>query len=229
MDISRSNPNILYAQIEARLASGSGGGADAMSEAQRADQAAGRGRGGFGGGGGGGRGSETPAGNPDPTRDGVWRSDDKGKTWRVVNNSNDRPMYYSQVRVDPTNSETVYLCGAPFFKSTDGGKTFRQVQGIIHTDHHGLWVDSNNGNHLILGNDGGLSVTYDQCETWEFLNTMAAGQYYAVAADMRQPYYVCGGLQDNGSWGGPSAARGTRARSTPTGSGSAAATASIAR
>ncbi len=204
LDISRSNPNIIYAQIEARKAAGPGGGTDAMSAEQLAQQAAGGGRGGFGGGGGGG---EAAAGNPDPARDGVWRSDDKGKTWRVVSNTNDRPMYYSQIRVDPSNSEIVYTGGAPFFKSMDGGKTFRQVQGIIHTDNHAIWVDPKNGNHLILGNDGGLDITYDQCETWEFLNTIAAGQFYAVATDMRKPYYVYGGLQDNGSWGGPSATR----------------------
>jgi photosystem II stability/assembly factor-like uncharacterized protein len=206
LDISRSNPNILYAQIEARKASGAGGGADAMSAEQAAAQAAGGGR--RGGGGGGGRGAETTAGAPDPTRDGVWRSDDKGKTWRVVSNSNDRAMYYSQIRVDPSNSENVYTGGAPFFKSTDGGKTFTQVNGIVHTDNHAIWVDPKNGNHLIIGHDGGLCTTYDQCATWEFINTIAVGQFYAVAADMRKPYYVYGGLQDNGSWGGPSATRG---------------------
>lgn len=215
LDVSRSNPNIIYAQIEARKASGSGGGQDALSAEQLAAQAAGGGRGGGGGGGGGGRGAEAPAGNPEPTKDGVWRSDDKGKTWRVVSNSNDRAMYYSQIRVDPTNSEIVYAGGAPFFKSTDGGKTFGRVQGIIHTDNHAIWVDPKNGNHLLLGNDGGLDVTYDQCETWEFINTIAAGQFYAVAADMRKPYYVYGGLQDNGSWGGPSATRNSDGPTNP--------------
>lgn len=211
LDVSRSNPNILYAQIEALKWGGAGGGSDAMSAeqaAQAAAQAAAGGRGGgFGGGGGGGRGGETPAGNPDPAKDGVWRSDDKGKTWHVVSNNNNRAMYYSQIRVDPSNSEIVYTGGAQFYKATDGGKTFRTVQGIIHTDNHAIWVDPKNGNHVMIGNDGGLDVTYDQCETWEFVNTIAVGQFYAVAADMRKPYYVYGGLQDNGSWGGPSATR----------------------
>jgi photosystem II stability/assembly factor-like uncharacterized protein len=97
--------------------------------------------------------------------------------------------------------------GAPFFKSTDGGKTFQVVQGIAHSDHHALWINPNNTNHLILGNDGGLNVSYDQGATWEFVNNIAAAQFYAVAADMRKPYYVCGGLQDNGSWCGPSQTR----------------------
>ena len=116
-------------------------------------------------------------------------------------------MYYSQIRVDPTNEQIVYTCGAPFFKSTDGGKTFRTVAGIAHGDHHALWINPRNSNHLIIGNDGGLDVSYDQGATWEFINTMALAQFYAVAADMRKPYYVYGGLQDNGSWGAPSATR----------------------
>src|SRR5262249_19387941 len=119
-----------------------------------------------------------------------------------------RPMYYSQIRVDPQNDQIVYTGGAPFFKSTDGGKTFAVVQGIAHSDHHAIWIDPHNGNHLIIGNDGGIDITYDQCATWDFNNTIPVGQFYAVAADMRKPYYVYGGLQDNGSWGGPSSVRG---------------------
>src|SRR5262249_43816210 len=139
---------------------------------------------------------------PNPTRSGIWRSDDKGKTWRVVSNNNNRPMYYSQIRVDPSNPEIVYACGLSFTKSTDGGKTFRIVQGIAHSDHHAVWINPKNGNNLIIGNDGGLDVSYDQGDTWEFVNNIAAAQFYAVAVDMRKPYYVCGGLQDNGSWCG---------------------------
>jgi photosystem II stability/assembly factor-like uncharacterized protein len=145
--------------------------------------------------------------NGDPKKSGVWRSDDKGKTWRIVSNNNNRPMYYSQIRVDPKNDQIVYTGGAPFHKSTDGGKTFKVVGGIAHSDHHAIWIDPQNGNHLIIGNDGGLDVTYDQCENWEFINTIPAAQFYGVGADMRRPYYVCGGLQDNGSWCGPSATR----------------------
>ena len=70
-----------------------------------------------------------------------------------------------------------------------------------------MWINPNNTNHLIIGNDGGLNVSYDQAATWEFVNTITASQFYAVAADMRKPYYVCGGLQDNGSWCGPSQTR----------------------
>ena len=89
----------------------------------------------------------------------------------------------------------------------DGGKTFRTMGGEGHGDHHALVIDPRNSNHLLIGNDGGLDISYDQGDTWEDITTMAVGQFYAVSADMRKPYYVCGGLQDNGSWCGPSAVR----------------------
>jgi hypothetical protein len=108
----------------------------------------------------------------------------------------------------PSNAENVYVGGLNFSKSTDGGKKFTSLQpGIAHSDHHAIWIDPKNGNHILIGNDGGLDVSYDQGATWEFINTIPAAQFYAVAADMRKPYYVYGGLQDNGSWGGPSQTR----------------------
>jgi photosystem II stability/assembly factor-like uncharacterized protein len=117
-------------------------------------------------------------------------------------------MYYSQIRVDAKNPEYVYVGGLNFSKSTDGGKTFKSLQpGIAHSDHHAIWIDPSNGNHIMIGNDGGLDVSYDEGATWEFVNTIPAAQFYAVAADMRKPYTVYGGLQDNGSWGGPSQTR----------------------
>jgi hypothetical protein len=98
--------------------------------------------------------------------------------------------------------------GLYFSRSTDGGKTFKSLQnGIAHSDHHAAWIDPNNGNHLWIGNDGGLDVSYDQGDTWEFVNTIPAAQFYAIGVDMRKPYNVYGGLQDNGSWGGPSQTR----------------------
>ena len=120
----------------------------------------------------------------------------------------DRSMYYSQIRVDPTNPEIAYQGGAPFFKTVDGGKTWRQVQGLAHSDHHAIWIDPKNSNHLIVGNDGGLDVTLRPGARRGSSSTpCAVGQFYAISADMRKPYYVCGGLQDNGSWCGPSATR----------------------
>ena len=87
------------------------------------------------------------------------------------------------------------------------GKPSNPMGGQSHSDHHTLWINPRNGNHLIIGNDGGLDISYDQGTTWEEVSTMPTGQFYAISADMRKPYYVCGGLQDNGSWCGPSAVR----------------------
>jgi photosystem II stability/assembly factor-like uncharacterized protein len=199
IDIARSKPSTIYASIEVGASGGTGAGVNDDGSLQQPGQ----GRGGRGG-----RGAaNTPPPPPDPKKSGVWRSDDGGKTWRCVSNDGDRSMYYSQIRVDPTNPEIAYQGGAPFFKTVDGGKTWIQVQGIPHSDHHAIWIDPKNGSHILLGNDGGFDVTYDQAETWEYVNTVPVGQFYAISADMRRPYYVCGGLQDNGSWCGPSATR----------------------
>ena len=198
LDIARSKPSTIYASIEVGPSGGTGAGVNDDGTLVPPGQ-----RGG-GGGLGGGRG---PAPPPDPGKSGVWRSDDGGKSWHFLSNQGDRWMYYSQIRTDPSNPEIAYQGGAPFFKSSDGGKTWNAVQGIPHSDHHAIWIDPHNGSHLLLGNDGGLDVTYDRGETWEYVNTVPAGQFYAVSADMRKPYYICGGLQDNGSWCGPSATR----------------------
>ncbi len=140
-------------------------------------------------------------------------------------------MYYSQIRVDPRNPETVYVGGLNFSKSTDGGKTFKSLQaGIAHSDNHAIWINPANSDHLLVGNDGGLNVSYDQGATWEFVNTIPAAQFYAIGVDMRKPYYVYGGLQDNGSWGGPSHdTKPATASLTLTGIASVAATVSTRR
>lgn len=206
IDLARSNPNVLYAQIEVGASNGTGVPEEQPGQAGQA-----------GGGGQGGANLQAmaeqmgiaPPSNrpPDPKRAGLWRSDDKGKTWRIVSNNNNRPMYYSQVRVDPSNPEIVYTGGLNFSRSTDGGKTFKNLQGVAHSDHHAIWINPKNGQHVMVGNDGGLDVSYDQGENFDFINTVAVAQFYAVSADMRKPYFVCGGLQDNGSWCGPSAIR----------------------
>jgi photosystem II stability/assembly factor-like uncharacterized protein len=201
LDIARSKPSTIYASIEVGASGGTGAGVNDDGTLVQPGQ-------GRGGGGGGGRG-QTPPPPPDPKRSGIWRSDDSGRTWKFLSNQGDRWMYYSQIRIDPTNPEIAYQGGAPFFKSVDGGKKWSQIPGIPHSDHHAIWINPKDNNHLLLGNDGGLDVSYDQGETWEFINTMALGQFYAISADMRKPYYVCGGLQDNGSWCGPSGVRST--------------------
>src|SRR5215467_5437168 len=140
------------------------------------------------------------------TLGGVYRSDDKGATWTRQSDTNPRPSYYSQIRIDPNNENKVWVLGAPLYMSEDGGKTFTQARGNgIHSDHHAMWIDPANGDHLIIGNDGGVHVTWDAGRHWDFLNNVPIGQFYEVAYDFQRPYHVCGGLQDNYSWCGPSA------------------------
>ena len=140
---------------------------------------------------------------------GVYVSKDNGDTWTRVNSLNPRPMYFSQIRVDPSDDNTVYvLCDTPtpMYRSTDGGKTFTNLTTArgVHADSHALWINPKNSRHLIIGCDGGFYVSYDKGVAWDHLNTLALGQFYHVAVDNKRPYRVYGGLQDNGSWGGPS-------------------------
>ncbi|MBI1916309.1 MAG: PDZ domain-containing protein [Planctomycetes bacterium] len=143
-----------------------------------------------------------------PEYGGVYRSDDGGDTWQRVNSVNPRPMYFSQVRIDPSDDKNVYVLGIALYRSRDGGKTFRPdgARGM-HGDQHALWIDPHDGRHMIAGTDGGHYVTYDRMDNWDRLNTTAIGQFYHVAVDPRRHYRVFGGLQDNGSWGGPSFTR----------------------
>ena len=136
---------------------------------------------------------------------GVYKSTDGGESWTRVNSVNPRPMYFSQIRVDPSDDKYLYVLGITLYRSTDGGKTFKDDgSNGVHPDQHALWIDPKDGRHMLVGCDGGFYVTYDRMDHWDFLNQMAIGQFYSVCVDSRQPYRVYGGLQDNGSWGGPS-------------------------
>jgi photosystem II stability/assembly factor-like uncharacterized protein len=136
---------------------------------------------------------------------GVYKSTDGGESWTRVNSLNPRPMYFSLLRVDPTDENYLYVGGISLYRSKDGGKTFSgDGNNGVHPDQHALWIDPKDGRHMIIGCDGGFYATYDRMDHWDFLNHMAIGQFYHVALDNRRPYHVYGGLQDNGSWGGPS-------------------------
>jgi photosystem II stability/assembly factor-like uncharacterized protein len=137
---------------------------------------------------------------------GVYRSEDKGKTWKLMSRTNPRPMYYSQIRIDPSNDQRIWVLGASMYVSDDGGKNFRtDYVTRVHGDHHAMWIHPENSNHMILGSDGGVYFSYDRGESWDFVNALPLGQFYEIGIDMRKPYWIYGGLQDNGSWGGPSA------------------------
>jgi len=144
---------------------------------------------------------------------GIYKSTDGGDTWARINTLNPRPMYYSQIRIDPSNSDNIMVLGTSLYRSTDGGKSFNRRAGSgMHVDHHAEWIDPNNGNHIIHGCDGGIYVTYDGCKHWDHLNHVAIGQFYHVGVSSDRDYRVYGGLQDNGSWGGPSRTAATGAR-----------------
>ncbi|HEY2015196.1 MAG TPA: hypothetical protein VGH38_16920 [Bryobacteraceae bacterium] len=140
------------------------------------------------------------------TRGGVYRSEDKGVTWARMSDTNPRPSYFSQIRVDPNNDQRVWLGGVNIYTSEDGGRTFVQTRfRDVHSDVHAIWIDPSNSEHMLSGNDGGVWVTWDSGRNWRHLNNIAIGQFYEVAYDFQKPYHVCGGLQDNYSWCGPSA------------------------
>ncbi len=137
----------------------------------------------------------------------LWRSDDAGAHWRTVNrdpNINFRPFYYSDIRVDPMNENRVYSLSGSLYESEDGGQNFRTIGNAVHGDHQALWIDPLNPKRILSGSDGGWQVSYDGGRTFEVVNTFAFTQFYHINYDMQRPYMVCGGLQDNGNWCGPS-------------------------
>jgi len=156
---------------------------------------------------------ETEWGQParagaDPTTGGIFRSEDRGETWVKVNDLCPRPFYFSQIRIDPNDVRRLFVLGVGLHASKDGGKTFvADAAPGVHPDLHTLWIDPRDSDHAIAGSDGGVFFTHDRGLNWEHAKNLPIGQFYAVAVDMSKPYWVYGGLQDNGSWGGPSATR----------------------
>ncbi len=137
----------------------------------------------------------------------LFRSDDRGSNWKMINDDpilNFRPFYYSDVRVDPSNPDHLITLSGRLSKSTDGGKTFKVIARGVHGDHQSLWIDPKNGKHILSGSDGGYQVSYDGGETWDIINNVELSQFYQIFVDDKVPYNVYGGLQDNGTWVGPS-------------------------
>jgi photosystem II stability/assembly factor-like uncharacterized protein len=143
-------------------------------------------------------------------------SNDGGVSFAVVNEDYDvadRPFYYSELSVDPQNADRVYNIATNIRLSIDGGKHFEKNPVVvccapgnsIHIDNHAFWINPGDSRHIILGNDGGIAITRDGGETWRFVRNLPLAQFYHVAVDNELPYNVYGGLQDNGSWRGPSA------------------------
>jgi len=135
---------------------------------------------------------------------GIYKSTDGGESWSRINSVHSRPMYFSVIRVDPSDDKRLYLLGVAQYASSDGGLSFQPRLGRgVHADGHALWIDPRDGRHMVIGVDGGVYVTFDRGARWDHLNTLALGQFYHVAIAPTHPYAVYGGLQDNGTWGGP--------------------------
>ena len=136
----------------------------------------------------------------------LWRSDDRGRTWKMVNDErriNNRPFYYTQVRADPVDPNRVYTLAGSFNVSTDGGRTFGPSGGRMFGDHHALWIDPANPKRLLSGTDGGFFISNDYGRNWDFVNNMPMAQAYHLGIDMAEPYNVLGGFQDHEIWRGP--------------------------
>lgn len=148
------------------------------------------------------------------TEGGVYRSSDRGESWEKLSSFNPRPMYYSQIYVDPNDARRIYVLGSSFHVSDDGGRTFVENEEMtptydvgVHGDHHSLWIDPASSDHLVLGNDGGLYFSWDRGRSWDKVNNFPIAQFYSVAVDMAVPFNVYAGAQDTHSWMGPSATR----------------------
>lgn len=144
---------------------------------------------------------------------GTYRSEDAGANWERVNPQNGRPMYYSHIVIDPTDDERVYTLATSASTSGDGGRTFSRIALSptydvgVHADHHSLWIDPSDPEHLYLAGDAGLHESYDRGITFRRMNNFPIAQFYAIGVDMRDPYRIYGGLQDNHSFSGPSETR----------------------
>jgi photosystem II stability/assembly factor-like uncharacterized protein len=182
--VSRSHPNVVMALVEA--------------PSRPTGDAAG-GPGGFG--------------RRDTGETGTYRSEDGGATWQKMSDENGRPMYYSHIYIDPNDPDVVYSASTNSVKSSDGGRTWSTIAAQpsydvgVHLDMHAMWLDPSDEMHFYLAGDGGLHETFDGGQSYRKINNFEVGQFYGIGLDMRDPYWVYGGMQDNHSWMGPSETR----------------------
>ncbi|MGB2764899.1 MAG: hypothetical protein WBC02_12965 [Candidatus Aminicenantaceae bacterium] len=165
-------------------------------------------------------GRNLPDGKPNPEFDdmsklgsGIYRSEDGGESWKQVNRHNRRPFYYSHIYINPFDDKLIYVFDSDFKISRDGGKTLTDFGSNayrrgntpvgIHGDSHAMWLDPTNKNRFYIGDDGGVALTHDH-GSYIFFDNFVISQFYAVCVDMRDPYWIYGGLQDHATWGGPS-------------------------
>ena len=140
----------------------------------------------------------------------IYRSNDGGTTWKKMNEKgltlySTYGYYFGKIFVSPVNENKLVITGVNIQLSIDGGKTFKNIdKRNTHGDHHSVWMDPNRDSHIVIGNDGGCNITYDDGEHWFFANAPAVGQYYGITVDNDKPYNIYGGLQDNNVWYGPS-------------------------
>ncbi len=198
LEVSAADPKVIFADVEVggyavpASAGGTGGGSGDCPPP------------------GSGRGGQPARNQFDAGQGGVYRSVDGGESWEHVNAGSDTPVgQFNQMRTDPADRNRVYRLGTGFYISDDLGKTYRTVVAGIHYEHHAMWVDPENSNHLLLGTDGGLVISWDRAESFDWKNNIPTGQIEEadISTDNRDPFVVCGGLQDNGSVCIPSAVR----------------------
>ncbi len=141
----------------------------------------------------------------------VYRTDDVGANWNKVNSYELDGVYFTygyyfgEIRVNPSNDNDVYVLGVPMLNSKDGGKTWKRVDHSgVHVDHQALWINPNDSDHILLGNDGGIYTSFDGTKTWNHQNNIPVGQFYTVNVDQAKTYNIYGGLQDNGVFYGSS-------------------------
>lgn len=142
----------------------------------------------------------------------VYKSVNGGDTWKLMNSYDLEGVYFTygyyfgEIRVNPTNSDQIYIFGVPLLKSNNSGETFARIDtlGDVHVDHQTLWIDPKDSKHVLLGNDGGLYQSYDEGANWLHINNVSVGQFYTINIDNAKPYNIYGGLQDNGTLVGSS-------------------------